>query len=184
MVVVRVPDRNILIEDPEEARVYLSRIGIHYESWKASAPLGDNSTSEEILSAYSKDIENLKNTGGYNTADVIDMNSSTEGLDAMLEKFNKEHWHDEDEVRFTLEGRGLFHINPMDGEVAVVEVSKGDLIRIPKNTLHWFELCQEKRIRAIRLFQNKSGWTPYYSGSGLDARYQPVCMGPAYVKRS
>ena len=184
MVVVKVPDRNILIEDPEEARVYLSRIGIHYESWKASIPLSDSPTSGEILSAYSKDIEKLKNIGGYNTADVIDMNSATEGLDAMLEKFNKEHWHDEDEVRFTLEGRGLFHIHPMDGEVAVVEVSKGDLIRIPKNTLHWFELCQEKRIRAIRLFQNKSGWTPYYSGSGLDARYQPVCMGPAYVKRS
>ena len=116
----------ILIEDPEEARVYLSRIGIHYESWKASIPLSDSPTSGEILSAYSKDIEKLKNIGGYNTADVIDMNSATEGLDAML----------------------------------------------------------EKRIRAIRLFQNKSGWTPYYSGSGLDARYQPVCMGPAYVKRS
>ena len=30
----------------------------------------------------------------------------------MLNRFNSEHWHDEDEVRFIIEGRGLFHIHP------------------------------------------------------------------------
>ena len=182
MVVVKIPDRNEVIEDPAEARSHLSKIGIQYEEWKASKPLNKNSTAAEILSAYSSDIDKLKISGGYTTADVIDMTPETQGIDSMLAKFNKEHWHDEDEVRFTLEGRGLFHIHPEGGDVVVVEVTKGDLLRIPRKTLHWFELCEEKRIRAIRLFQNMSGWTPYYSGSGVDARYQPVCMGPAYIK--
>ena len=35
----------------------------------------------------------------------------------MLDKFNREHWHDEDEVRFVIQGRGLFHIRPKDGPV-------------------------------------------------------------------
>jgi enolase-phosphatase E1 len=56
------------------------------------------------------------------------------------------------------------------------------LIRVPRGTRHWFDLCAERRIRAIRLFQDPSGWTPHYTGTGTDQRYQPVCLGPAYLK--
>jgi len=34
---------------------------------------------------------------------------------------------------------------------------------------------------AIRLFQDKSGWTPHYTESGVDQAFQPVCFGPSYV---
>ena len=34
-----------------------------------------------------------------------------------------------------------------------IEVEAGDLIRVPKGTHHWFDLCADRRIRAIRLFQ-------------------------------
>jgi 1,2-dihydroxy-3-keto-5-methylthiopentene dioxygenase len=98
----------------------------------------------------------------------------------MLAKFNKEHWHDEDEVRFIIEGRGIFHINAGDS-VFVLEVGGGDLIRVPRGTHHWFDLCAEKRIRAIRLFQDPSGWTPHYTESGVDRGFQPLCFGPSYV---
>ena len=181
MVVVNIPDRGRVITDRDEAAKYLAGIGIEYNHWESTYELEESSTQEEILGAYRRDIEELKKRGGYNTADVIDMKPNTPNLDGMLAKFSSEHWHDEDEVRFTLEGRGLFHVHPENGDVTVIEVSKGDLIRIPKNTLHWFNLCGEKRIRAISLFQNMSGWTPYYSGSRLDGRYQPVCMGPSYI---
>ena len=83
----------------------------------------------------------------------------------MLNKFNAEHWHDEDEVRFIVEGRGLFHIHPPDGPVFAIEVEAGDLIRVPRGTHHWFDLCADRRIRAIRLFQDPSGWTPHYTGT-------------------
>ena len=46
------------------------------------------------------------------TADVINVTPETPGLDAMLEKFSKEHTHTEDEVRFTVKGGGIFHIHP------------------------------------------------------------------------
>ena len=88
------------------------------------------------------------------TADVIDVFPDTPNLDAMLTKFSSEHWHDEDEVRFIVEGRGLFHIHPTDGPVFAIEVEAGDLIRVPRGTHHWFDLCGDRRIRAIRLFQD------------------------------
>ena len=115
------------------------------------------------------------------TADVIDVRPETPDLDTMLARFNKEHWHDEDEVRFILEGRGLFHIHPANGTVFAIEVESGDLIRVPRGTRHWFDLCGERRIRAIRLFQATAGWTPQYTDSGVDRNFQPLCFGPAYV---
>jgi 1,2-dihydroxy-3-keto-5-methylthiopentene dioxygenase len=127
------------------------------------------------------EIDRLKESGGYVTADVIDVSPRTPNLDAMLAKFRREHWHDEDEVRFILRGRGVFHIHPPAGPVMAIEVVPGDLIRVPRGTHHWFDLCSERDIRAIRLFQDASGWTPRYTESGADARFEPVCLGPSYI---
>lgn len=182
MVVVRVPEGNIKIENEEEARKYLSSIGITYERWNTDKPVSPESGSEDILKAYSGEIEKLKETGGYTTADVIDIDEKTPGLDAMLAKFNKEHWHSEDEVRFTISGRGIFHIHPENGDVVSVEVSAGDLLRVPNGTRHWFDLCGDRNIKAIRLFQDISGWTPYYVENGVAGNYEPLCLGPAYIR--
>lgn len=181
MAVVRIPAEERKIEDLKEVETYLAGIGIRYEQWAPAHPLTDQSSVEEILLAYAPEIEALKQEGGYVTADVIDVKPDTPGLDAMLIKFSKEHWHDEDEVRFTIEGHGMFHIHPQDGPVIAIEVEPGDLIRVPRGTWHWFDLCGDKRIRAIRLFQDASGWTPHYTGSGVDAGYLPVCLGLRFI---
>ena len=115
------------------------------------------------------------------TADVIDVGPQTPGLDAMLAKFDREHWHDEDEVRFTIAGHGLFHINSEELGVVAIEVEAGDMIRVPRGIKHWFNLCGDRRIRAIRLFQDVSGWTPHYTNSQVDSGYAPVCFGVSHV---
>jgi 1,2-dihydroxy-3-keto-5-methylthiopentene dioxygenase len=181
MAVVRIPDQQRTLVDFGEVRDYLASVGIDYERWKADTALPKGATSEQILDAYSEEIDRLKKTGGYTTADVIDIHSDTPGLDAMLAKFNIEHWHDEDEVRFILAGRGLFHVHFQDGPVIAIEVGEGDWIRVPRGTHHWFDLCGDRRIRAIRLFQDPAGWTPHYTNSGVDRKYDPVCLGPAYI---
>ena len=122
-----------------------------------------------------------KQVGGYVTADVIDVKPDTPGLDAMLEKFNKEHRHSEDEVRFIVKGRGVFHIHGDDDRVFAIQLDAGDWINVPRATRHWFDLCEDRTIRAIRLFQDKSGWTPHYVEGGVHGEYTPVCWGPEYV---
>ena len=180
MAVIKIPADNVTLTDAQDVTTFLAVRGIEYERWTPSREVPAGAPPQDILDAYSAQIETLKRRGGYVTADVIDVNPETPNLDAMLAKFNKEHWHDEDEVRFIIEGRGLFHINAGDS-VFVLEVGRGDLIRVPRGTHHWFDLCAEKRIRAIRLFQNSSGWTPHYTDSGVDRGFQPLCFGPAYV---
>ena len=180
MAIVRIPDENRLLQEHNEVRDYLTGIGIDYEYWEPVTDLPPDASTEQILSAYAKQINELKSRGGYVTADVIDVNRDTRGLDAILAKFNIEHRHDEDEVRYIVNGRGLFHIHPQQGPVVAIEVGAGDLIRVPRGTLHWFDLCGDRRIRAIRLFQDMSGWTPHYTHSAIDRKYEPVCWGPWY----
>jgi 1,2-dihydroxy-3-keto-5-methylthiopentene dioxygenase len=180
MAAIKIPAENRTLTKPDDVTAFLAARGIEYERWTPSRELPADATSDAVLDAYAQQIDALKARGGYVTADVIDVKSDTPNLDTMLAKFNREHWHDEDEVRFILEGRGLFHIHADDG-VFVLEVTTGDLIRVPRGTHHWFDLCAEKRIRAIRLFQDQSGWTPHYTDSGVDRGFQPICFGPAYV---
>lgn len=181
MAVVSIPDENRTIEDSKAIAAYLAECGIDYEQWLPAHPIVDNASAKEILQAYSGEINKLKARGGYVTADVIDVAPDTPGLDAMLAKFNREHWHDEDEVRFIISGHGLFHIHPRNGPVIGIEVGPGDLLRVPRGTWHWFNLCADRRIRAIRLFQDMAGWTPTYTDSELDKNFLPVCLGGSYV---
>jgi 1,2-dihydroxy-3-keto-5-methylthiopentene dioxygenase len=181
MAIVTIPDENRTIKDHKAIAEYLGAIGIDYQRWEPRHQIVERASPEEILDAYAEEIEVLKARGGYVTADVIDVNSETPGLEAMLAKFNREHWHDEDEVRFIIEGSGLFHIHPRNAPVVGIEVQSGDLIRVPRGTWHWFNLCGDRRIRAIRLFQDAAGWAPNYTESGKDTGYQPMCLGASYI---
>ncbi|MEB3163326.1 MAG: cupin domain-containing protein [Prochlorothrix sp.] len=166
-----------LLDEPKtltaaaEIKTYLQGIGLDYEQWEPSHPLSETASSDEVLAAYSGEIEALKAQGGYVTADVIDIKPDTPNLEAMLAKFDKEHWHDEDEVRFTIAGRGIFYINPKTSSVVKIEVEAGDLLVVPQGTLHWFTLADDRRIRAIRLFQDPGGWTPHYTNSTKEQAY-------------
>ncbi|OLD61920.1 MAG: acireductone dioxygenase [Acidobacteria bacterium 13_1_40CM_2_60_7] len=180
MATLKIPEEKRSIAERKDVQKYLAGIGIEYERWEPGVVPADASP-EQILDAYSEQIAELKARGGYVTADVIDVKPETPGLEAMLAKFNIEHWHDEDEVRYIIAGRGLFHIHPEQGPVVAIEVEAGDLIRVPRGTLHWFDLCGDRRIRAIRLFQDASGWTPHYTHSAVDSKFEPVCWGPAYI---
>lgn len=184
MASIRIKDQNRTLTDAGEIRQFLAPFGICYENWDVDGRIGSDATNEQILEAYKPEIERLKVAGGYVTADVINVNPQTPNLDAMLQKFNKEHTHSEDEVRFTVRGRGVFHIHPEGGPVFAVEVGSGDLINVPRGTKHWFDLCSDRTIRCIRLFQDMSGWTPQYTGSDIATGYMPLCFGPQYVTGS
>ena len=179
MAVLRFPESGQTIQGEQEIRATLAQAGIDYERWSLDrVPPG--CSADEVLAAYSEEIGEMKRRGGYVTADVIDVNPQTPNLEAMLAKFDKEHTHSEDGVRFILAGRGIFFLH-IGQKVYSVEVGPGDMLRVPRGTTHWFTLCEDRRIRAIRWFQDTTGWTPHYTDSGRDKGYQPLCFGPAYL---
>lgn len=178
---ISIPDQHRTLTDPQEISAFLAPHGIWYEHWEVAGRVSSDASNEEILSAYAPEIERLKERGAFVTADVINVCPDTPGLEEMLSRFSKEHTHSEDEVRFTIRGRGVFHIHPNEGPVFAIEVEGGDLINVPAGTRHWFDLCDDRTIRCIRLFEEISGWTPHYEEDGIHDRYQPVCWGPNHI---
>ena len=181
MALITIFDEDKTLTDEETVTACLKSYGVDYQRWIPAHPVAIDASAEEILRAYSREIETLKALGGYVTADIIDVSPETPGLEEMLAKFNREHWHDEDEVRFIISGHGVFHIHVENQSVVGIEVEAGDLIRVPRSTRHWFNLCADRRIRAIRLFQDVAGWTPHYSDSGVDDNFLPVCFGISHL---
>ena len=171
MAIVTIPDKNLTLTDTAEITAYLAKINIDYERLESQPRISPDATADEILAAYAPELEELKAKGSYVTADVIDIKPEIPNLETMLDKFRPEHWHDEDEVRFIVKGCGVFHIAPENGDVAAIKMTAGDLIRVPRGTHHWFDLDENRTVRAIRLFQDTSGWTPHYTESGLEKNY-------------
>lgn len=179
MACIRIPSEDRVLDDAEIIRDFLLPFGIAYDRWSVAGRIDRDASQEEILAAYAPEVDALKARGGYITADVIDVTPDVPNLQALLDKFNKEHRHAEDEVRFIVKGRGIFYIHPeTEAPLFSIEIEEGDLINVPAGTKHWFDLCADRTIRAIRLFREKAGWTPVYTGDDIAGNYQPLCFGP------
>ncbi|MDE0734533.1 MAG: acireductone dioxygenase [Pirellulaceae bacterium] len=181
---IRIEAENREITDVQEIQEFLEPHGIWYEQWDVAGRIKEDTTNEEILTTYEPEIQRLKERGGFVTADVISVSPETPGLDEMLAKFSSEHTHSEDEVRFTISGSGIFHIHPSEGPTFGIQVESGDLINVPRDTRHWFDLCSTRNIRCIRLFEDTSGWAPHYVDDPIHEDFSPLCMGPDYLPPS
>ena len=140
--------------------------GIRFERWQANAKLEPGASQDEVISAYAGDIDRLKREKNYQACDVISLNKDHPEKGALRQKFLNEHTHSEDEVRFFVAGSGLFtlHLGP---EVCEVLCEQGDLIAVPDNTRHWFDMGPNPYFIAIRLFTNKEGWVANFTGSEI-----------------
>jgi len=113
-------------------------------------------------SARTSAIDKIKREHGYVDQDFIALMPDTPNLETICAKFDKEHYHTEDEVRFVVEGEGIFDVRDSSDQWIRIEVKEGDILLIPKNTHHRFMLTDVKRIRCMRLFANHDGWAPLY----------------------
>lgn len=111
---------------------------------------------------YQPTLDALRVERGYVTQDEVALSPSTPNLDELCRKFDGEHLHTEDEVRFVLEGEGVFDIRADDERWMRVVVEPGDLIVVPARRYHRFELTESRTIRCLRLFKDPAGWVAHY----------------------
>lgn len=148
----------------------LQALGVRYEQWQTDTTISAGAEPEFVMNAYRKDIDRLVNEEGYQTVDVISLSSDNPQKAQLRQKFLNEHTHSEDEVRFFVAGEGLFTLH-IDGKVAEVLCTQGDLISVPANTPHWFDMGPNPNFIAIRLFNNPEGWVANYTGSDIADYY-------------
>lgn len=111
---------------------------------------------------YQPVLDELRTRRGYVTQDEVALQPDMPNLDAVLAKFDPEHLHEDDEVRFVLEGEGVFDVRSNDERWMRIVVEAGDLIVVPKGKNHRFELTARRHIRCARLFKDPAGWAPVY----------------------
>ena len=173
MAILSIPDEAAQINDPLQIKTYLAQYGVFFDQWTCAIQFSDDASQEEILAAYAKDLKPFMENGGYQSADVISIHSLTPNYDQIRAKFLAEHTHDEDEIRFFVDGQGLFWFHLQGAPVFNVLCQRGDLISVPTGTKHWFDAgATSPFVKAIRIFTDMTGWTPHYTHSGLETQYK------------
>jgi 1,2-dihydroxy-3-keto-5-methylthiopentene dioxygenase len=157
-------------EDVDVIRTELGTAGIRLERWKADRDLADDADNETIIAAYQAEIDRLVAERGFQTYDVVSMNPDHPEKETFRKKFLSEHTHSEDEVRFFVRGQGLFIIHAND-KVYSVLCEKDDLISVPANTRHWFDMGPNPTFTAIRLFNDPEGWVGNFTGDDIASRF-------------
>lgn len=175
MAILHIPDQERYLEDQNEIKNFLAERGVWFDQWEASEEFADDADQDTVLAAYAHVLQPYMDSNGYQTADVISVHPKMENLDVLKTKFLTEHTHSEDEVRFFVDGEGLFWFNMgNDNPVFCVICQKGDLISVPANTKHWFDFGPKMFVKAIRVFIDQTGWVPNYTSSGVDANYNKL----------
>jgi 1,2-dihydroxy-3-keto-5-methylthiopentene dioxygenase len=151
----------------------LEAIGVRYERWAAPAVFADTASDADVLNGYSREVGRLKTEGGYQEADIVRLRRGAENAPELRAKFLDEHVHDEDEVRFFVEGRGAFYLRADSGVYRVI-CERGDLLGVPAGTRHWFDMGADPAFTAIRLFTNPSGWVARFTGDPVARRVPEI----------
>jgi 1,2-dihydroxy-3-keto-5-methylthiopentene dioxygenase len=148
----------------------LAQRGIGFQRWPAQQPLPAGAGEAEILAAYASEVARVQQGGAYPTVDAIRLSPDHPERQALRQKFLAEHTHSEDEVRFFVEGRGLFCLH-IGAEVLQVVCEADDWIAVPAGTKHWFDMGPEPSFCALRFFHNPEGWVAQFSGDPIADRY-------------
>ncbi|OMJ14472.1 1,2-dihydroxy-3-keto-5-methylthiopentene dioxygenase [Smittium culicis] len=95
----------------------------------------------------------------YKSRDIVRINrEEMHELDAKLDVFFTEHFHEDEEIRLILDGCGYFDLRSSDDKWIRILVEKGDLLILPAGIYHRFTTTQDKRIVAMRLFKENPKW--------------------------
>ena len=153
--------------------VQLNEIGVQFERWQADAQLGAAATQEEVLAAYQSSVEKLDEQYGFKSMDVVSLQPDHPQKVEMRQKFLSEHTHADFEVRFFVEGSGIFYLHVGDKVYAVL-CEQGDLISVPADTTHWFDMGENPAFKCIRFFTQPDGWVGDFTGSDIATKI-PDC---------
>lgn len=158
------------ISDHDAISDALSALGVRFERWQANMPLTADAGEEEVLKAYHDDVERLNKEYGFQSVDVVSLRPDNPKKAEFRQKFLAEHTHSDFEVRFFVEGSGLFYLHVGD-KVYLVMCEQGDLISVPANVTHWFDMGENPDFKCIRLFVIPDGWVGEFTESDIAARF-------------
>lgn len=148
----------------------LKHYDVEFERWDASINLNDDADQDEVKAAYQTSIDTLNEKYGFQSVDVVALRPDNSQKAEFRQKFLAEHTHADFEIRFFVDGSGLFYLH-VDNKVLLLLCEKGDLISVPANTTHWFDMGENPNFKCIRLFTTEDGWVGDFTESDIATRF-------------
>lgn len=163
----------------------LAGLNARFSRWELKQ-LSAEPTQEEVLELYRDEIAGVNADHGYTLVDVVSITpADTDEYRAQAaearQKFLSEHQHDDDEDRFFARGSGVFYLHAQ-GKVHAVFCEAGDLLSVPKDTTHWFDMGTNPDYVSVRFFHDDDGWVGHFTGSDVAtqfATYDELASVPA-----
>ena len=98
---------------------------------------------------------------GYQNRDQIRCGIKIcDNYEELIKKFSQEHLHEDEEIRYILNGSGYFDVRDFEDHWVRIQVKKGDLLILPEGIYHRFIPDNSNFIHAMRLFKQLPKWIP------------------------
>jgi 1,2-dihydroxy-3-keto-5-methylthiopentene dioxygenase len=157
--------------DHSEIQGELKQLGVRFDTWPVVTGLPLEPTSDEVLAAYRPYVDRVVQSEGYVHVDALHMTPTDDPSWVSMaaearQKFLAEHTHDDDEDRFFARGSGVFYLH-VGEKVYGILCEAGDLLSVPANTTHWFDMGSRPDYVAIRFFHDDEGWVGNFTGNRL-----------------
>ncbi|RKP13143.1 1,2-dihydroxy-3-keto-5-methylthiopentene dioxygenase 3 [Piptocephalis cylindrospora] len=125
----------------------LKGLGIHHQR----LPVGHSGEA----------LEELCTQRGYHHRDQVRISpEDLPNYEERMAQFFKEHLHEDEEIRYILEGSGYFDVRNREDQWVRLHVFSGDLVILPAGIYHRFITDDNNFIHTMRLFQEAPKWTP------------------------
>lgn len=163
------------LSDHDAIQAELAKIDVEFQRWDTLEMLTEDKklTDERILDLYKNEIKTIKDLYHFHQVDIINVTpefAESEKFEPMRNKFLNEHIHTDHEVRYFIDGLGLFYIHK-ESKVYGILCSAGDFISVPANTRHWFDMGTSPNFKCIRFFTSEEGWVPEYVTNAISSNY-------------
>lgn len=160
------PQQGTTFKEFDAIAEHLKPIGVQFERWEPGSEFISEAQVLSITDAYQLHIDRLKEQYGFQSVDVVSLKPDHPDKDAMRQKFLSEHTHNDFEVRFFVEGSGLFYLHVADKVYAIL-CEQGDLLSVPAQIKHWFDMGEMPDFKCIRFFTTPEGWVADFTGDKI-----------------
>ncbi|KAJ5484959.1 ARD/ARD family protein [Penicillium diatomitis] len=115
-------------------------------------------------------VDAIAKERGYKNRDQVCVSPQAMGdiYEEKVKMFFAEHLHEDEEIRYILDGEGYFDVRGQGDEWIRIDLVKEDMIILPAGIYHRFTTDAQNYVKAMRLFQDEPKWTPLNRSDEVD----------------